>query len=153
MGFHRVLVALDRSLYSEAVFDKALAIAKQDGAALMLFHCLPFENPGITPYGNIYGEELVSFSQVILDNIEREADEVKQWLADYCQRATEQGVKTEWDWKIGQAGSWIREIAQDWNADLIVVGRRGRRGLAEMFLGSVSNYIIHHASCSVLVVQ
>jgi nucleotide-binding universal stress UspA family protein len=44
-------------------------------------------------------------------------------------------------------------VARTWNADLIVIGRRGLRGLAEMFLGSVSNHVIHHAHCSVLVVQ
>ncbi len=38
-------------------------------------------------------------------------------------------------------------------ADLIVLGRRGRTGLAEALLGSVSNYVLHHAPCSVLVVQ
>jgi nucleotide-binding universal stress UspA family protein len=33
------------------------------------------------------------------------------------------------------------------------LGRRGLTGVAEMFLGSVSNYIVHHVGCSVLVVQ
>ncbi|NEO65320.1 MAG: universal stress protein, partial [Moorea sp. SIO4G2] len=36
---------------------------------------------------------------------------------------------------------------------LIVLGRRGLGGLKEMVLGSVSNYVVHHAPCSVLVVQ
>ncbi|MGC1393382.1 MAG: universal stress protein [Coleofasciculaceae cyanobacterium] len=36
---------------------------------------------------------------------------------------------------------------------MVVVGRRGRTGLAEAFLGSVSNYVVHHAPCSVLVIQ
>ena len=44
-------------------------------------------------------------------------------------------------------------LAKDWNADLIIMGRRGLTGLSEMFLGSVSNYVVHHASCSVLLIQ
>ncbi len=38
-------------------------------------------------------------------------------------------------------------------ADLIVVGRRGRSGLSELILGSASNYVLHHAPCSVLTLQ
>ena len=36
---------------------------------------------------------------------------------------------------------------------MIVVGSRGLKGLKEMFLGSVSNYVTHHAPCSVLIVR
>jgi len=36
---------------------------------------------------------------------------------------------------------------------LVVVGRRGHSGLSELFLGSVSNYVLHRAPCSVLTIQ
>lgn len=153
MGYQKILVAIDRSPQSEIVFESALEIAKEYGAVLMVFHCLPVESPGITPYTNLYGEELIDFSQVIHEQLEKETKEVQQWLNEYYQKSIDQGVLTEWDWKVGDAGRWICEVAQTWGADLVVIGRRGRRGLAEMFLGSVSNYVIHHARCSVLVVQ
>ena len=47
----------------------------------------------------------------------------------------------------------ICNAAISWQADLIIMGRRGRTGLSELFLGSVSNYVLHHAPCAVLVVQ
>lgn len=47
----------------------------------------------------------------------------------------------------------IVEAAQNWNADLIVVGSHGYGWLERMFLGSVSNAIVRHAPCSVLVVR
>jgi len=74
-------------------------------------------------------------------------------IAGYYQVATARGVATEWDVKVGDAGSVLLQLAVVWNADLIVLGRRGHRGLAEVFLGSISNYVVHHAPCSVLVVQ
>lgn len=153
MGYQKILVALDRSPHGEAVFERALAIAKQDGASLMLFHCLPLESPTLTPYTAFYSEELADFSRLIHEELEKEAKEVRQWLSEYAQKASDEGVPCEWDWKIGEPGRWIRELAHTWGADLVVLGRRGLRGLAEMFLGSVSNYVVHHVPCSVLVVQ
>ena len=47
----------------------------------------------------------------------------------------------------------IVEEAENWGADLIVVGSHGYGFWERMFLGSVSNAIVHHAPCSVLVVR
>lgn len=153
MKYQKVLAAIERSPIGEVVFERALAIAKQDGASLMLFHSIPLESQGMTAYGSLYGEDLIEFSKYLQEQLDTEKEEVQQWLADYCQQATDAGVATEYDYKTGDAGRWIRDMAQTWGADLIVIGRRGLSGLAEVFLGSVSNYVVHHARCSVLVVQ
>ena len=47
----------------------------------------------------------------------------------------------------------ICQRAKVWQADLIIVGSHGRTGLSELFLGSVSNYVMHHAPCSVMVIH
>ncbi len=49
------------------------------------------------------------------------------------------------------AGPAIIDNAAD--AELIVVGRRGRGAVTSLVLGSVSSYVVQHASCPVLVVQ
>ena len=53
----------------------------------------------------------------------------------------------------GDPPSRILEVAEQENADLIVVGNKGMRGLRRMFLGGVPNHVTHHAPCSVLVVK
>ncbi len=53
----------------------------------------------------------------------------------------------------GMPGSSICELAQNWGAHLIVLGRWERQGMTEVMMGSVSNYVIHHEPCSGLVVQ
>lgn len=153
MPYKKILAALDNSPLGKQVFEQALSIAKQDGAALMLFHSLPLENQTLTPYASLYNEQLAEFSYLIREQLEKETEEVRYWLAEYGKIARAQGIATEWDWKIGEPGRWIRELAHSWNADLIVLGRRGLKGISEMFLGSVSNYVVHHVHCSVLVVQ
>lgn len=45
----------------------------------------------------------------------------------------------------------ILRAAEEENADMIVVGSRGRGALHRTFLGSVSDYIVHHATCPVVV--
>ena len=46
-----------------------------------------------------------------------------------------------------------RNIDHWYGADLIAIGSHGRRGLNELVLGSVSNYVLHHVSCSVLLIH
>jgi nucleotide-binding universal stress UspA family protein len=151
--YRKILVALDRSPQSEIVFEQALELAKTEEAALMLFHCLPFETQGAGSYADVFGRELINFSVELQKVLDQESEQARQFLRNYCQKAMEQGVSTEWDLKIGDAGSRIRELVKAWDADLVIVGRRGHRGLAEIVLGSVSSYVIHQAPCSVLVVQ
>jgi nucleotide-binding universal stress UspA family protein len=54
---------------------------------------------------------------------------------------------------MGDAGRTICETAKNYSADLIVIGRNQRSVLSEIFLGSTSNYVLHHAPCSVMVIQ
>jgi nucleotide-binding universal stress UspA family protein len=63
------------------------------------------------------------------------------------------GVAVEFSQNVGDPAITICAVAKSWEADLILVGSRGRRGLSELVLGSVSNHIMHHAPCSVLVVH
>jgi nucleotide-binding universal stress UspA family protein len=54
---------------------------------------------------------------------------------------------------MGTPGKSIVQAARDWNADLIVVGSHGYGFWSSALLGSVSDSVIHHAPCSVLVVR
>jgi nucleotide-binding universal stress UspA family protein len=53
----------------------------------------------------------------------------------------------------GQPADMILALASEYKADLIVVGRRGVRGLQRFLMGSVSSAVIDHATCDVLVVR
>lgn len=72
--------------------------------------------------------------------LERDVKQAEDLLQNYCETAINKGLQVKFDCKMdGDPGHCICESAQNWGADLIVLGRRGRTGLAEAFLGSVSN--------------
>ena len=55
--------------------------------------------------------------------------------------------------QLGEPRSTILDMAKEWGGDLIVLGSHGRRGLDRFLLGSVSEAVAIHASCSVRVVR
>jgi nucleotide-binding universal stress UspA family protein len=69
------------------------------------------------------------------------------------EQATAASISTEFSQSVGDPGKAICALAKTWNADLIVIGRRGLSGFQEFWLGSVSNYVLHHAPCHVLTIQ
>jgi len=153
MMYQKILVALDRSSQSEAVLKQAIAIAQPHQAQLILFHALMFDGRNIDAYSGIYGQNVLSLSSSVQEHLEEQTQQVESWLESYAQKVQAEGLPVEYSWRIGDPSSWIREMAKTCDADLVILGRRGRRGLAEVFLGSVSNHVVHYAPCSVLVVQ
>jgi nucleotide-binding universal stress UspA family protein len=152
--FDKILVAVDSSPLSNKVFEEAVSFAKITGAHLILLHV-------ISPYDDSYLSLVgVSYPNLHSENVEyymRALNKLKEeglkYLQQLCQKASELGVNVEFTQNIGDPGRTICEIARNCDANLIMMGRRGHSGLGELFLGSVSNYVLHHASCSVLAVQ
>ncbi len=64
-----------------------------------------------------------------------------------------EGVKVRTRQVSGDPAETLCDIAEEEGADVIVVGNRGTRGKRRWFLGSVPNAVVHHAPCSVLVVD
>lgn len=158
MSFKKIIVSLDDSELSKSVFTHSLEMALAQGASLMLFHCLTHENLGepmvAMPVDLGMSAAAVDYTfQTQYRHMETQIEGARAMLGHYCDTAISQGVPAEFDFKIGEAGESLCQLAKSWGADLIVVGRRGRTGLAEAILGSVSNYVTHHAPCSVLVIQ
>jgi nucleotide-binding universal stress UspA family protein len=156
--FYKILVALDNSQVSQYIFEQASFLAKANNAEMMLLNVLsPLEDPYINPiflqpetiYPSLHSDTINQYMQAW--------DKLKQdrldWMRSLAQTALNTGVKTEFTQSVGDAGRIICELALSWEADLIIVGRRGRSGISEVLLGSVSNYVLHHAHCSVLTVQ
>ncbi|MEO0801054.1 MAG: universal stress protein [Cyanobacteria bacterium J06642_2] len=164
--FRRILVALDGTPVDRAVFTKAANLAKAMNAYFMILHILSVEDegsPGSTlgmtaSEGQPSKTQLMSvYDEINWESYRREWHQFEQEsfkkFSLYSDRANAMGIKTEFTQVPGNPGQLIEKIAQNWDADLIVMGSRGHTGLRELVLGSVSNYVMHHAMSSVLIID
>jgi nucleotide-binding universal stress UspA family protein len=158
MNFKRILVAINHSPLTSIVFDRAVNLAQQEQANLMILHCLvdvAAIDPGFES-GGTFGLYPINagFSQSLNEEtLQLETQQAKAWLQEYCQKATALNIPTEYQYHFGEPGATISRVAQEWNADLIVLGRHDQIAIAEFFTGSISNHVVHHANCSVLVIK
>ena len=74
-------------------------------------------------------------------------------VARAAEIARQAGASAEGRVVTGEAAHALMALADEVNADLLVVGSRGLTGAARFLLGSVPNRCAHHAGCSVLVVR
>lgn len=158
MTYHKILVAIDNSAESEIVFQQAIDLAQKEKAQLMVFHAIQVEAiaemaPMIGTGMGLVPSTTRPIPELQNQQVQAQIDRAKEFVRTYGDRAESLGVPTEFHHQIGDPGDLVCQLAKSWGANLIVVGRRGRRGMAEIFLGSVSNHVTHHAPCSVLVVQ
>ncbi len=152
----KILVAIGSLKSDRYVFEHALTLAEAMSASLGLLHVT---DP----------DETTQDPPSYLDDLEpylRSSDESEpccyvghfetfepDLFGGLVGEATAKGVSSDCVHCFGDPEKAISDFAEVWNADLIVVGRRGRVGIAEILLGSVSNYTIHNAPCSVYVVH
>jgi nucleotide-binding universal stress UspA family protein len=152
--YKNILVAFDKSPRGEYVFKVALDLAKANNASLMLIHVLSKDSQDSPIHcalkSTAHTPESVDRYRQQWKQFEQESLEL---MSNHVQQAQVEGVKAEFKQLDGQPGKMICSFAQDWDADLIVIGRRGYSTAEEMFLGSVSSYVIHRSHCSVHIVQ
>jgi len=155
--FNKILVAVDDTDDGKKVFERAIALAELTHAKLMIIHALNVVDDTLTdfPVGvDVFSPRLSEAS--IHRHMEIMAAQEKRGLEQlrgYAEVGQAKGVPIEFTQIAGDPGSRICALARNWKADVIVLGRRGRKGFSEFLLGSVSNYVLHHAPCSVLIVQ
>jgi nucleotide-binding universal stress UspA family protein len=157
-SFNKILIAVDRSPASEDVFVKAVELAKCLQAKLVLLSAIApdynvsYLNPPIYP-----GGETISITEsaikLYLESQEQECKDSLEFLNELAHRAKAANLVVEINQQIGNPARSICDVATTLSVDLIVVGRRGYSGLNELWMSSVSNYVLHHAPCSVLVIQ
>jgi nucleotide-binding universal stress UspA family protein len=155
--YRHILVALDNTDLSGIVLQQAIALAKSLSAKLTLLHVLCSEE-GVSPVMPLMPlpDYYPALASTTLEQYQEEWEAFSAKSLAALKEAQAQaeavGVHAEPLQKGGRPGPIICEVAQDQGADLIVLGRRGHSGLSELLMGSVSNYVVHHAGSSAVLV-
>lgn len=144
-GVRRILHPTDFSRASGAAFLKAVALAKESRAELLLVHVLLPPTPFIGD-GYVSPKTYEELEAAARRSAQRE-------LAKVAARAQKAKARVKVVLVEGVPYDRIARVARSKRADLIVMGTHGRSGLSKFFLGSVAERVIALAPCPVLTVR
>jgi nucleotide-binding universal stress UspA family protein len=148
----RILLATDGSKEAELATMTAIDLAQKTGSELHVVHVF-----GITPVGppvypeatDLQGEALEAQAEERIS--EQRAREVLD--AEVGKVRSAGGTLVEAHLIEGRIAPEIVALAEEIGAGLIVLGSRGRGGIGRALMGSVSDAVVRHAHCPVLVVR
>jgi nucleotide-binding universal stress UspA family protein len=135
----QILIATDGSRSADEAVGVGLALAKQQGADVTFVHVTQSNEPGGGAIDAAAHQEAI--------------DESESALAAAARAAEEAGVSHALERISGQTVDTIVALAESREADMIVVGSRGRGTVTAALLGGVSQGVLKHASRPVLVVK
>jgi nucleotide-binding universal stress UspA family protein len=153
----KILIATGDSPESAEIFKSGLTLAQKYDAQISILHVLNFFQNSFEALGNpSIGGTYPMMNDLVIQQYQKELQDREQQgmerLEAYGREATARNIKADIFQNIGDAGRTICETAKTYSADVIVMGRNQKSMLSEIFLGSTSNYVLHHAPCSVLVI-
>jgi nucleotide-binding universal stress UspA family protein len=138
LGWKKILVATDGSRFSTLAIGKAIDFAAAYGGSLVAVSVVDVPT------------EFYAEAPQAVDDMVRKA---KEYTAAVRKQAEAAGVKAETYVGEAEAFEAIVKLARDREVDMIVVGSHGRTGLRRLLMGSVTEKVIGHAPCPVLVVK
>jgi len=144
--FTRIVVGTDGSETAKEAVRQATELAKQTGATLDV----------VSAYEPVPSSRLREERLQAPSDIEHEVNphaDVDAILAEAARDVEGSGVNVRTFARQGEPADAILDVAEEENADLIVVGNKGMTGAKRFLLGSVPNKVSHHAPSSVLIVR
>ncbi len=145
----RILITTDGSDFSLAAVEKCCEmVVKPEDTAIKIVSVYELTLPlDVFPAPTDFSEKLENSAR-------GQAEEfAEQSAALVRERFPDSNIDLTIQVSMGTPEEILLETAKEWNADLIVVGSHGRGFWGRMLLGSVTDALVHHAPCSVLVVR
>jgi nucleotide-binding universal stress UspA family protein len=141
-----IVCGVDGSPDSQAALQVAARLAERLKLRLVVAHVA---EPTFVPYAAAAPFGGIAGRQALMEEVESQEDVAKRLLEQVLPVA---GVDAERRTAVGVPAERLAEIADEVDAELIVVGSRGRGAFKAAFLGSVSNALVGVARCPVLIV-
>jgi nucleotide-binding universal stress UspA family protein len=144
--FGSIVVGTDGSDTAREAVRQAVELAGSVGAELLLVSAYaPTSRVTVNPETTQVPEDVQWMVSA--------REDVASILAEAARAAEEAGVPAQTFPRQGDPADAILDVAEERDADLIVVGNKGMTGAKRFLLGSVPNRVSHHAPCSVLIIR
>ena len=141
----RILLAVDGSEASDAAIDEVRKRPWPTGSTVRVLSVTQQYMPA--------APDVVLASMPVDEIRARLNEEAERLTRAASERIAAPSITVETEVREGDPRTAILDAADDWNADLIVVGSHGRTGLNRLVMGSVAQSVVAHARCSVEVVR
>lgn len=140
--YKTILVAVDGSSEAELAFKKAVNVAKRNQGKLIIAHVIDTRA----------FQTVSSFDGMLAEQATEMAKQTLQDYVDYAKKEDCQDVTTVIEYGTPKP-IIAKQIPQEHDVDLIMLGATGLNAVERLFIGSVSEYVIRNATCDVLVVR
>jgi len=146
----KVLFATDGAKQSDLAIEAFSRLALNDGDEIKVVSVI---DVGVPMAVDIYGGYLPDTSE--LEKTAKESSEqiLEKTAAGLRAICGDKKIEITTEILFGSPESRIVETADEWKPDLVVVGSHGYSGWERLLIGSVSDSVVHHSPCSVLVVR
>ena len=141
-----IVCGVDDSPDSQAALQVAARLAERLDLTLVAAH---IAEPAFVPYAGATAFGGLAGRHAVMEQVESQKEVAERLLE---QVVTAAGVDADRRTAVGLPAERLAEIADEVDAELIVVGSRGRGAFKAAFLGSVSNALVGVARCPVLIV-
>ncbi|KAL6884518.1 hypothetical protein ACP4OV_010454 [Aristida adscensionis] len=152
----KAMVAVDESECSRYALEWALrSLAPTLAPPLLLLTAQPLLPAGYVSAASFAAPlGTVPVAPDLIKSMQEQQRQLTQALLDKAKAiCAHHGVPVETIVEVGDPKEVICEAAEKRNVDLLILGSHSRGPIQRLFLGSVSNYCVHHAKCPVLVVK
>ncbi|HEY9839419.1 MAG TPA: universal stress protein [Candidatus Obscuribacterales bacterium] len=141
--YQHILFPTDGTTAARRVETQVVSLARAFGARITVLHAYEFLEV-IPVYETTY-----AYIDELEDYLSAQSKEV---AAQTEARLRAEGLEVQTLVIKGDPGQSVLNAADEQHCDLIVMGSRQRGAVRRFLLGSVSNYVVHHAECPVLIV-
>ncbi len=144
--FNTIVVGTDGSETAAEAVRQATELAKAHGAKLHI----------VSAYEPVPESRLRRERQEAPKDVEptlNPREDVNAALEEARQQVEDAGIDAQTYPREGEAADAILDVAEENDADLVLVGNKGMTGARRFLLGSVPNKISHHAPCDVWIVK
>lgn len=138
----KIIVPVDFSEYSEYALETASILAKKNNAEILVLHMLEMSEAILTRAGTDMQMETMFFLKLAEKKFE-----------EFLKKDYLKGLKITPIIKHFKVFSEVNDVAEEYGADLIIMGSHGVSGLKEFFIGSNTEKVVRHSNIPVMVIK